>query len=244
MSKINTLDTAARKKLMERLRKLLAMAASNSPAEAAIALDRAQRLMAEYGLTQTDIDASAVETERTRTHNRAAKATRYDGHLAQSVAHAFACRLLRSTEWAGSRVSKSEWEFVGIGPSAKIAAYAYAAMRTQLTKARTDFLSSTHYKTKAQGTMLADRFCEGWVAAATRTITAFAGTVETKKTLDTSIQNRADVNGEAKSINRKAKPSTAADIAALRGMMAGKDSKLHHGVNGQFGEQLLIGGAA
>lgn len=242
--KINTLDEAARKKLMSRVQKLMAMAASNSPAEAEIALSRAQRLMAEYGLTQFDVDASAIETERAKTANKAKKATAWDGHLASSVAKAFSCRLLRATEQMGNRVQTSEWEFVGIGPSAKVAAYAYSAMRTQLVNARKKFIDTQLFAMeKSDVTRLADSFAAGWAIAATRTIREFAGTPEQAKTLDTWIDHCDEVTGKAKTIDRsKGRPTKNDSIAIAHGYAAGKDAKLHHGVDGGQ-QQLLIGGA-
>ena len=48
-------------KLLEKLKKLLALAKSDNPHEAALALQRAQKLMQAYNITQADLALSDID---------------------------------------------------------------------------------------------------------------------------------------------------------------------------------------
>lgn len=58
-----------KEKILEKLKKLLALSKSDNPHEAALALQRAQKLMLAYNITQADLALSDIrEGENVRLH--------------------------------------------------------------------------------------------------------------------------------------------------------------------------------
>jgi hypothetical protein len=107
------------KQITDRIRKLLRLAESSNPNEAATAAAMAQKLLAKYNLARSDISAEAeklqASSERKKTRQRLED---WAFLLARVVSRAFDCEYFH-------RVSSSETVFVGVDPSPEICGWLY-----------------------------------------------------------------------------------------------------------------------
>ena len=143
--------------ILAKIHKCFALAASANEHEAATALAKARALMDAHGLTESDIDLSAIGEAAAR-GSRAQRAAKWEAILAMAVERAFSVRVILD----GYR----DWKFVGRGAAAEIASYAFTTLYRTLKRARSEYVSTQLRRcTLARKRLRADVFCEGWVHA-------------------------------------------------------------------------------
>lgn len=82
-----------KEKILNKIKKCLALSKSANPQEAAIALKQAQALMQEYNVTQTDVMFSDVQKQASNSQ-ATEKRPQWDHYLMWVVAQAFGCKTL------------------------------------------------------------------------------------------------------------------------------------------------------
>jgi hypothetical protein len=106
--------------IIEKIRKLLALANSSNEHEAALAAAHAQRLLAEHNLAMADIEAShkphSADTIETRVSKTLPKWLR---HLSAGVCSAFDCQAIHHP-------ALGTLTFIGVGADVQVAAYTFA----------------------------------------------------------------------------------------------------------------------
>ncbi|WP_054285926.1 DUF2786 domain-containing protein [Gulbenkiania mobilis] len=213
---------------IEKIRKCLALAKSANEHEAAAALRQAQALMRKYGVEDGDILMAEVSEARVRAGAKT-KPVKWESMLSSAVAVAFGCRKVFVQEWKAGY-----WTFIGCGPAAEIATYAYTVLMRQLRKARSDY-QQTHCKrlVPASKTRRADLFCEAWVAAVRRQIEAFPGTQANEEALEVYMAKEYPDLGTLVPRDRQAgKNLRDGDMnARTAGWSAGRQAQLNHGVH-------------
>lgn len=229
------MKSADKRKLLDKIRKCLALATSSNPNEAAIALRQAQSLMREHGIDQTDVTASqasesAAKSQASRTP------TAYETHLAMIIGAAFCCDVI----FHRTGLSPGHWLFVGVGPKSEIATYAFQVLHRKLGKARRHFISGLHKNCKRQTKIKrADAFCKGWVVGVEQTVIIFARSPEDDRTIAAYREKRFGTQLEMTKA-RGGKGSNVWDT--MEGFLAGKREQIHHGVGGVSGQQGLLAG--
>lgn len=155
-----------RPELLRRIRKCLALASAADANEhvAAIALAKARELMEVHGVDELEIELLEVEEALAR-GRRTRKPALWEASLVAAVRRAIGCHAHGD--------GRGDWVFVGAGPSAEIAAYAFQVLRRQLERARAAYIS-THLRRCKPGRkrIRADHFCEGWANAVFHKISA------------------------------------------------------------------------
>lgn len=213
---------------IEKIRKCLALATSANEHEAATALRQAQALMRKYGVEDGDILMAEVSEAKVKAGAKA-KPVKWESQLSSAVAVAFGCRKIFVQEWKAGY-----WTFIGCGPAAEIATYAFTVLMRQLRKARSVY-QQTHCKrlVPASRTRRADLFCEAWVAAVRRQIEAFAGTPANEEALETYMAKEyADLGSLVPRDRQAGKNLRSGDVdARLAGWNAGREAQLNHGVD-------------
>lgn len=116
-----------RETALRRLRACLRLASSSNSNEAATALRQAQAMMAAYGLTVDDVDKDAIHEQAAKTRSRGGDLPAHIWELAQLVARLFSAFVYERQEWVHTTVC-----FVGRGPAAELADYAFTVLRRQL----------------------------------------------------------------------------------------------------------------
>jgi hypothetical protein len=223
-------------KIMDKLRKLYALSKSSNPHEAAVALQRAQKLMQHHGIDQSDLELSDIsESISDYWPVGGSRPPTYMLGLLAIIRDAFA---VQSVVLSGisTRVS-----FCGPQNRAVLASYTFEVLGRQLIKARQNFIKTQNKRLKTTTkTSRGDKFAEGWIIAVLNEIEKLAMTAReedlTRRWLEKKYTHTEELNG------REARNARGAVEARRAGYQEGRQVQLHQPVDGQ--EQRKIGGAA
>ncbi len=159
-------------KIIDKIKKCLALSASSNEHEAAAALRQAKKLMEAHGISDLDMQAAEASEKRSRAGAIRSPAN-WEVALADKIAAAFACRLILGRSPLNGN---GEWIFIGTGAAPEIAGYAFEVLFRQAKAGRADYIKSRLSRCKlAIKTRRADLYCDGWVRAVTALITRFSG---------------------------------------------------------------------
>lgn len=213
-------------KILDKIKKLLRLASSSNPHEAALALSRAQKLMQEHDIESDSPELAGVNDFVVDAMSKAKTPAKYFAILAHSVAKAFGCEYCFQPTFKNMEVV-----FIGHEERPKIAGYVFSVLERQLNKARKEFIDSLSNRMKKQNkTKRADQFCEGWCIGVYRKITEFALSEKEQQEVISYKNNISDLSScsslEAKGSGR------AASESRMQGYRAAKDVTLNHGVDG------------
>ncbi len=224
------------RKMLDRLRKLFALARSSNPNEAALALNRAQALMEEMGLDDPSLVIDIDEQTAAFILSNAKRVPRYEALLRHMICDALGVKAVRDHVGA--------IRFYGHNARTQIAAYAYSVLARQLMRERRAFLAKQSPRIKLKTRRgRADSFAEHWVFAAASLL----------KKMEIPDRERALTEAWAERMypdmvtagTRAAAKVRGADDAGLAGAMAGLRARLDHGVSGAaqgaLGETRRIG---
>lgn len=219
-------------RLVSLVRKLLELSRSNSNAhEAGLALSRAQRLMEKYGISELDATLSSVrEVASQIAPSEAEKVPEWMTSLAWAVGHAFGCRPYFSWRYTSSGDCRRTVTFYGFSERPAVAAYAFDVLTRQLKDATAAWLKTQSKKLKlTTRRKRAELFRAGWVEGMRRVITVFQVTEQ-----ETQLMTRWMENQNMKTVTiRELKSCRGGEIARHRGYEAGRNVRLHHGVEGE-----------
>lgn len=159
-------------KVMERVAKLLALAGSDNPHEAALAMQRAQELMRQHGLSTTDVEVGPIREHPLRSMASVSRPKAWEVNLYVGVAKAFGCECMfvrgHGSKGLGQANHYAHYVIVGPEIDVKVALYAATTLGKQLKRARTAYvrgLGREGYR-RRELTHEADGFCFGWVGEA------------------------------------------------------------------------------
>lgn len=214
---------------IEKLKKLLALSRSENPHEAALALQRAQKLMKATGITRDDIELADIDESAADWVVGSQRPPVYMLQLTGIIRHVFAVESLL----AGDKMS-----FYGPAERVELATYTFVVLSRQLIAARKKYISCLNKRLKtATKTGRGDKYAEGWVLAVYSGITKMAMTEHEAELSQRFIENRYGKLGQVAGRNAG---KTRGGSAANDGYRDGKNVSLHRPVNGQ--EQMKIGG--
>lgn len=216
---------------MEKIKKLLRLAAIDNPHEAAAAMRQARALMEKYRLEESDLQVSEVYECAARSGSKI-KPTQWEANLASAVTKAYACKVL-------FMAGLGEWRF--IGELAELASYTMTLLLRQVRQSRRDFINTQLKRCKsATKTKRADVFCGAWVSAVRNQVMAFAGNDEpSPAALAYMLKHHAETEKlDCRDRNANKGNGVRAMTDALHGILAAGDVRLNHGINGQ--EQLAL----
>lgn len=234
-----------RDKIIDKIKKCLALSASSNEHEAAAALRQAKKLMEMHGVTDLDVQAAEAEERRAKAGAERHPAN-WETMLASKVGDAFGCRVIFSSGgWRGGWPPSStpgEWCYIGCGAAPEVAHYAFAVLLRQARRSRAEHIKTRLKRCKtATKTRRADLFSEGWVRGVVSTITAFAGGEQQAAAIDAYVGKHYPSLGSLKSRDRN-------DGRTLRGHeyddyvaggLAGRDAQLNRGVGGAEARKAL-----
>ena len=218
-------------KALDKIKKLLRLAASDNPHEAAAAMRQARALMEKYRLEESDIQLSEVFECAARSGSKMTP-PQWEANLVGAVTQAYACKVL-------FMAGIGEWRF--IGELAELASYTMALLLRQVRQSRRDFIGTQLKRCKpATKTKRADVFCGAWVSAVRRQVMAFAGNDEpSPATAAYMLKHHSETEKlDCRDRNASKANGVRALTDAMHGVLAAGDVRLNHGVNGQ--EQLAL----
>lgn len=150
------------KKVIERIKKCLALAQSDNPNEAATAMRQAQKLMREYNLTEASLHISNINENTVKFGNGARRAPEWMNKLAGTCALAFDCHVIFSTN---RFLNQKQIIYVGIGEAPKMAEYCYEVLARQLVHARNEYCKKLKILHGQVSRIYSNSFALGWVIA-------------------------------------------------------------------------------
>lgn len=216
-------------KIINKIKKCLALSASSNEHEAATALRQAQKLMEEYGVTESDVLAAEVNERKTKAGAKR-KPAQWESNLAVITGKAFGCETLFN-----QRFDRADWSFIGCGVTPELAQHAFTVLIRQVKKARSEHIKNDLWRCKeATKTRRADLFCDAWVWGATKTIQDFSKTDQQTASVDAYMEKHYPAIHTGKAINRNAdrKLNDADVVSLMRGERAGKEAELNRGMTG------------
>ncbi|WP_428242996.1 DUF2786 domain-containing protein [Gynuella sp.] len=185
--------TVSNKKILDKIRKCLALAKSSNPHEAAVALRQAQKLMQAHNVSEQDVDLLNVQAFCT-TAGRAKKPARWMHGLVAVVCKAFEVEAIFQSLYEGGAAVK----FIGIDEKPEVAGYAFDVLYRQLVRDRNAHIKQQSRCKPATKTRRGDLFAEAWVGAVHDHIVKFAQPIPDahktliKSYLDKRHSNRVD----------------------------------------------------
>lgn len=229
-----------REKILDKIKKCLALSASSNEHEAAAALRQARKLMEAHGISDAEILAAGATEHRQRASAQHTP-SRWETHLATCIGDAFGCRTIFGTGWFWEPAS---WVFIGCGPAPEIAGYAFQVLHRQCKRARETYIKTNLKRCKtATKTRRADLFCEGWAMTVVGKIGAFAGTEKQGEAIEAYVSSKypalLNLNARNRNDGRSLRDNEVGDLIA--GRLKGRDAELNRGVGGE--QQRQIGGA-
>ena len=218
----------ADEKILDKIKKCLALATSANEYEAAAALRQAQKLMQTHGLTDQDVLASQA-TEFGAKAGAVTKPAEWEAMLARRISRAFGCELVFSRlTW-----TTAEWRFIGAGSAPEIAGYAFRVLLRQAHTARANYIATSLKRVRKSSTKTgrADLFCEGWVQTAMSNVTAWTETEVQAEAVAAYITSKYPSLSTLATNNRK--PANLRDHHLsdfAQGACVGRDAVLNRGV--------------
>ena len=145
-----------KEKVLDKIKKCLALGKSANEHEAAQALKQAQALMRKYEISDADVALSDIG-EQSGGRKMAFKLAQWQWNVANMVADVFGCECYKRGK---------TMMFYGLGNRAEIAAYAFEVVYRQIAADRRNFLKTCRARKPAHRRYLADQFCDGWMRGA------------------------------------------------------------------------------
>ena len=216
-------------KVIDKIKKLLALAKSSNANEAALALNRAQKLMQEYAVTFTDVQLADCATSESLLDAKGVN--KYEIILIHLIAYAFGIEPIVSYTKINWKV-RAKVCFLGISPQPELAQYCFDVLYRQLKQSRSQYIKQQSKRCKAATkTKRGDAFAEAWVMSAYRTVQKFALNDGQLTLIQTYKDNSFNDLETSKGRDRTKGTSRAKDY--LAGINAANDVRLDRPVDGK-----------
>lgn len=230
-----------RDEALDKIKKCLALAASPEAHEAAAALRQAQKLMAQFGLTEADVTLADVGEARQKAQN--VPVVRWEAALAGMVASAFGCDMYTSTSLALGKAQQffrhRYYVFIGVGPAPEVAGYAFDVLARQCARDRRRYIGLQSKNCKAKTKVArGDLYAEGWIAGVRDKLEQLVGNARDDALIAQYLAQRhagmSDID-----IKDRAKGKNVTPNDWYQGKKAGRSAELNHAVPGRAAPQLL-----
>lgn len=157
-------------KILDKIKKCLALAKSSNANEAQTALRQARKLMEMHKIEVADVQASMVN-EASRFIS--AKPPAWAWKLGHVCAGAFGCAVIGFQSFNGT-----SFRFIGTDSSPELSGYAFDVLQRQLKKARTEYVGSLKRCKLSTKRRRGDEFADAWVNSVYSLIADFSGADE------------------------------------------------------------------
>jgi hypothetical protein len=226
-------------KIKVRIKKLFALSKSSNANEAALALEMAQKLMAEHGVKRNEIGEFEIAKEDID-GNSGVHPPQYEIYLAAEIAKAFGCRIAYGV---GRHIPKMFYGhnyddpkyghiFVGLEHRVKIASFIADVLLRKLKKARNEYMKSLNrVRLRSNKTKRADDFCFGWAVMVVSKLHEFTNTSDEQTAIDSFVAN-LNWGDDLKTISRESVRRSGINDY-VNGRRAAADVQIRHGVEGK-----------
>lgn len=221
-------------KAIDKIKKCLELSNSSNPHEAQVALERAKKLMAKYGINDKDVYISGVFEANTQ-ELVPSKIPTYMSRLAQRLCNHYGLRVLHSPDKIGD---KKVWRFSFYGQKdkAEMAAYAYDVVIRLAEQSRRLYMATLpNYLYKAEKNKRGDSFILGWIQQATDNISNEEIDNEVQKKIEAYFDKNFGKLSKRKSHTRK---GANHDRDFKQGVKSSEGFNLNKPVNGESQRRL------
>lgn len=208
-------------KVLDKIKKCMALAGSSNEHEAASALRQAQALMKKHDISHDEVRLSNVETATTKA-GKSKNPPRYNHMLVHLISEAFSVSAIYH-----QRLESTDIEFLGFDSQPEIASYCYEVLYSQLLKDRAAYQKTLSRFKRANKIRKADLFAEAWVNSVYSKVAKFAMSEEQAEMVKEFIVKRGDNLKETQGREHKRKREDC--DAIYEGRKAGKNANLFHG---------------
>jgi hypothetical protein len=223
-----------KQRALEKIKKCLALGASQNPHEAAAAMRQARTLMEKHQVSDGDLFMADVK-ESIAKARAADRPAMWESILASTVADAYSCKLLFQRVYAPTKGSH-----IFIGEMAELASYTMCVLLRQVLRDRTKYMQSELKRCKKSAkTRRADHYCYAWVMSVKRMVDQFARGAEISAATKTYMEEKYPSLKEIKCSDRLSGHSNNRYADAVAGGKAGRNAQLHHGVKGETERRML-----
>jgi hypothetical protein len=239
-------------KILVKIKKCLALAASPNPNEAATALRQAHALMDKHGVSAHEITMADIGEARvgSKTMSRD-KPANWEANLAALVGKAFGCQMMVYRNTLAQRaghLNDGGYIFVGLKQQAEIASYTASVLIRKCKSSRQKWLTENcgGYGKGVQGqkarlTRVGDMYAEGWVASISWLVSDFANPPEVEAAIEQHIEaNTSGNEAPVRAVDEKSIGRLEA-IAASAGMRDAKSESLYRPMGTEQAPLALAG---
>lgn len=224
-------------RILDKIKKCLALGDSPEPHEAAAAMRQAQKLMDMHGISMQDIKGSDIGEASLSSVVSVSVVNKWELHLVHMIVRAFGCQVMWNKSNSHAADVYGKFTFVGLKQQVQLAVYTAQVLQRRIVKARAAYQRSLpEWQSRKTKTTNADTFAIGWIQSVKKTVHEFANPAG----VDELIKIR--YNGLCRS-DKKApvKKRDKGDYASLlAGQAAGAGESIHRPMRGSP-SQLRIG---
>lgn len=229
-----------KERILDKIKKCLALSKSSNEHEAEAALRQARKLMDKHKLDMQDVAASGC-SEEARDAKCKTRPSVWMIALASACAQAFGCALITRGGWRPGLTSGWDFRFIGVDAAPTLSSYAYEVLLRQLQRARREFVAAQKRVKLATKRRRGDEFANAWVSAVWTKIEDFAGGSDEEAALITAYKAKHYPNLKSEPLKRR--ETHGRDYGAVEaGRRAGRSAELHKPMGADTRAQLTAGG--
>jgi Protein of unknown function (DUF2786) len=226
-------------RILDKIRKCLALSTSSNPHEAQSAMRQAQKLMEMHGMTTKDAQVSTVDELRAKSLTSISRPKAWETKLSHLVAGAFGGHIMWHSMHSscGHKEYFGSYVFIGMKDKIEVMHYTFQVLQRNLFKQRQAYISTNKQEGQDRQSMSAigDTFAMGWLEAVAKTVATFVLGVQERATVTAYIE--AKYPRRTKSAGKKQYYGGAQHAEA--GRQAGAGQALHHPMTQR--KNLLLG---
>ena len=222
-----------RERILNKVKRCLALSKSSNEHEASTALRQAHAMMEKYRLSMDDIQMSIVN-EYTSDTKIAQRPNLYKVRLANLIAKKFSCKIYSTVGYEEEIDDFSRKVcFVGMDIYPQIASYAYDVLVRQLENSRRQYMREklSRVRIKQNKYQRADAYCHGWVSTVSKLIDSLVPPEVEYKLIENKIRSLS-LNKAKSPIDRVKKIDSKLVNDFWNGKEDGKKAELHNAMNG------------
>lgn len=225
--------------ILSKIRKLMALADSQEPHEAALALRRVKELQEKYSISISDVEVSNID--ETHIELSTINPPDYMAHLISVIGKLFNVSPVLSIKRNDKGKKVAIIRFIGYAPNDEIASYCFEVVAKQLKNARKAYMKSLKgFKGKPK-TRRADLFCLGFAIALGEKIAPLVPDTNPHQSLIEQYV-RENVGGKLKKSRGRSTGKRFAQNewdAYEKGVEQGKKAQIHRATNGREESRYL-----
>lgn len=237
-----------KEKILDKIKKLLALSKSDNVHESARALAQVQKMMKIYNLQEIDIENSYINSHLSKFKVGTQKLPNHINFLASLMKRKFAVEVLVDSKWNVNNKSNLKvdryFEFFGFNENPEIACYVFDFLARKIQKDRMDFLKTLNKNLKRLTKIKkADAFCYGWIVAINDKLDNFVLNEEQSNKVFNFIKNKTNTDsfGEMKATRKLDLSKSKYTSSISEGLRKGNEVQLNHGVKNREKEIFKIG---